>query len=238
VQLLANITLKDLQQCVERVPSNKALQTSRDNAATHFDWNALHQPGQSLVKLIDKPGVPLIVIHGATGAITAFMPLQGHFTTPLWAFQMTPDTPTDSLLEIATFYFLQIKEKRPKGPYRLAGYSACTLLAMEVARLFEANGDEIKQLIFLDHFPTLFASDYFGITDQNITAGSSGCELFTSMLKIMIDCYLRDNTTMRQKMGKEIAAAHNGLETRQAVQEHYRGFQNTFNVSIKYLWDL
>ncbi|KAF8213913.1 hypothetical protein K438DRAFT_1902128 [Mycena galopus ATCC 62051] len=87
-----------------------------------------------------------------------FQPLQQHFTSALWAFQYTPDTPLTNFSELTAFYFARLKEARPHGPYRLGAYSATCLVAMELARRLEAGGETVLQLAFIDHFPLLYAS--------------------------------------------------------------------------------
>ncbi|KAK0472519.1 NRPS-like enzyme [Armillaria novae-zelandiae] len=74
----------------------------------------------------------------------------------VWTMTVTPDTPLTSLREMAAFYFAKIKEERPVGPYRLASYSASSLLLVVLVKLFEDNGDEVAQATILDHFPAMF----------------------------------------------------------------------------------
>ncbi|KAF8200274.1 polyketide synthase [Pholiota molesta] len=156
LQLLADITLQDLEQ---RIQEKEDLPSQLPESAS----------GQTVVKLVQGEGIPLILIHGASGNIVSFIPLQERFNTPLWAIQHTPECPMDSLQAMAAFYFLKIKAARPSGPYRLGGYSGCSLLAFEVAYLLRDSGDRVSQLVMLDHFPTLYSSPFiFPLDDETI----------------------------------------------------------------------
>ncbi len=54
---------------------------------------------------------------------------------------------------MAAFYFHKIKVEQPHGPYRLASYSATSILLIVLVKLFEDNGDTVLQAVMLDHFP-------------------------------------------------------------------------------------
>lgn len=113
--------------------------------------------GQSLVKLREGSGEPpLIMLHGAGGLYFEYVFFAEKFRTAVWTMTVTPDTPLTSLREMAAFYFTKIKEERPVGPYRLASYSASSLLLVVLVKLFEDNGDEVAQATILDHFPAMF----------------------------------------------------------------------------------
>jgi thioesterase domain-containing protein len=52
--------------------------------------------------------------------------------------------------DLATKYVAALRERVPKGPYHLGGYSAGALLALEVARQLRAQGEEVDLLVMLD----------------------------------------------------------------------------------------
>ncbi|PBL03992.1 NRPS-like enzyme [Armillaria gallica] len=78
------------------------------------------------------------------------------FRTAVWTLTIVPGTPLNSLSELASFYFVQIKAERPHGSYRFASYSSSSLLLVVLVKLFEDNGDEVAQAVMLDHFPAMF----------------------------------------------------------------------------------
>src|SRR5436190_16323309 len=50
------------------------------------------------------------------------------------------------LYEIFATYYQHIKGTQPRGPCAIAGYSFGAMIAFEVSKLLEANGDEVKSL--------------------------------------------------------------------------------------------
>ncbi|KAJ6611341.1 hypothetical protein B0H10DRAFT_369055 [Mycena sp. CBHHK59/15] len=114
---------------------------------------------QPLVEICGGSGTPLILLPGGTGSIAVFFALQEHFQDALWAIQITESTPMHSFETLVGFWKQQICEKRPHGPYRLAAYSASTLLAVALTKMMEDAGEEVLQLTFIDHCPMLWAGE-------------------------------------------------------------------------------
>ncbi|KAF7355656.1 Polyketide synthase [Mycena sanguinolenta] len=163
LQLLADVTLQDLQGRLTDVVDQHDKEAVTETTGTEeqpYDWKNPNQQGENIVKLVigRADDIPLILVHGSAGDPVPFQPLQQRFTSALWAFQYTPDTPLTDLDELASFYFAQIKAARPNGPYRLGAFSATCLVALELARRLEADGETVLQLAFIDHFPLLYAS--------------------------------------------------------------------------------
>ncbi|KAF9023805.1 hypothetical protein BDZ89DRAFT_1136449 [Hymenopellis radicata] len=125
---------------------------------------------ETIVKLCDGSGeLPLIIIHAGGGSIHAFRPLKEKFSSELWAIQVTPDTPLETLMDQAKFYYQRIKEKQANGPYRFATFSGSSILGFALARIFEQNEDIVCQLALIDHFPTAFLCPVFGIDVSEMT---------------------------------------------------------------------
>ena len=152
MQLLGDLSLDDLilrmrdTKRIVEVPAACTIERP-------FAWDALHQPGQTILKLVIGSGTPLIIVHGGAGDVATFRAIQEQFTTPLWAIQTTPNTPMDSIDTLAQFYFEKIKEARPAGPYRIAGFSASSMITLRLVQLLETNEDEIVQLHLRRPFP-------------------------------------------------------------------------------------
>ncbi|KAH8693160.1 Alpha/Beta hydrolase protein [Talaromyces proteolyticus] len=131
-------------------------------------WPELGRVGETIVKLREGEN-PLIIIHGAGGTIHAFPPLQEKFRSGLWAIQVTPDTPLDSMENLVSFYYAAIKREQPHGPYRLSAFSATSIVAVALAKQLEAEGSVVAQLALLDHVPGFYACPVYGI-DKGILA--------------------------------------------------------------------
>ncbi|KAK0184801.1 NRPS-like enzyme [Armillaria mellea] len=131
--------------------------TAEADAEAYPEIDSVPDLGQSLIKLREGSGEPpLIMLHGAGGLYFEYVFFADKFRTAVWTMTVTPDTPLTSIREMAAFYFAKIKAERPTGPYRLASYSASSLLLVVLVKLFEDNGDEVVQATILDHFPAMF----------------------------------------------------------------------------------
>jgi len=211
IQLLANVCVDDL---LARMKENgsKSRTTSTTHGSKEFDWTNLNASGQTVVKLVDLDGIPLIIIHGISGAIITFKPLQDSFTTPLWVLQTTPETPLNSVDATALFYFQEIKKHRPVGPYRLGGICATSIITYRLAMLFEANGDELIELIMIEHFPLLFCT--WNFDKESIESGIASRKLVRQGILLLADVYARDGSLGREKMGKEYLNLFDGIVTK------------------------
>ncbi|KAK0200586.1 NRPS-like enzyme [Desarmillaria ectypa] len=108
---------------------------------------------RNIVKLRDGAGEPPSI---AQEDCLEYAFYADKFRTSVWALTIIPETPLNSLPELASFYFAKIKAERTHGPYRFASYSSSSLLLVVLVKLFEDNGDEVAQAVMLDHFPTMF----------------------------------------------------------------------------------
>ncbi|KAJ8089407.1 hypothetical protein PM082_014655 [Marasmius tenuissimus] len=141
-------------------------------AGQQIKWPRVPPAKEVIVKLRHVPGqIPLIMLHGGGGNIHSFGPLQKKFHSAIWAIQSTPDTPLSSIHAQAEFYVQKIKEEQPQGPYRLAAFSATAITLLEMVHIIENGGDKIIQLVFIDHFPTVFFAPPMGL-DTDLTSMS------------------------------------------------------------------
>jgi amino acid adenylation domain-containing protein len=106
---------------------------------------------------------PLFCIHGADGHALTF----GDFARalseagedrPVFALEARGladgQEPLQSIEEMADLYLAAIREVRPRGPYRLLGYSMGSKIAFTMARELERAGETVEQLVLVD-IPTL-----------------------------------------------------------------------------------
>jgi hypothetical protein len=210
MQLLADLTLDDLMSKVTNLrPMSKEVPPD-DPTIRPYSWGTMGQAGQTILKLVDGYGTPLIIVHGGAGIVTVFKGIQEQFHTPLWALQLTEDTPVDSFDHLVEFYFRKIKEARPFGGIRLAGYSASSIIILALARLFEKNGDELLQLAFVDHFPLLFASPGQAPAYELEDVDAAAARAVSDAVKLICDTYAQDPNPARRLYGVGLATASRG----------------------------
>jgi acyl-CoA synthetase (AMP-forming)/AMP-acid ligase II/thioesterase domain-containing protein/acyl carrier protein/NADP-dependent 3-hydroxy acid dehydrogenase YdfG len=99
---------------------------------------------------------PLFCIHGAGGNILMYRGLSQYLGAdqPLYGLQPqgldAETTPIDRLQEMAELYVAQMRKLQPEGPYYLTGLSVGGLIAYEMARILEAQGQKIALLAIID----------------------------------------------------------------------------------------
>lgn len=98
---------------------------------------------------------PLYLVHGAGLEVLVFQDLIKYVDTeqPVIAIQAVglndDEYPGDSIEEIAAKYVREIIQHNPHGPYSIAGFSAGSIIAFEIARQINAQGRTIS---FLGNF--------------------------------------------------------------------------------------
>lgn len=110
---------------------------------------------QRLGQVSDNDVIPLFCIcgvnlySGLAQAMATHRPVFGAFVSieedVAAGRQLWLDVPT-----LATSYLMAIKQVRPTGPYILGGVSFGGLLAFEMARQLERQGEEVRLLVLLD----------------------------------------------------------------------------------------
>ncbi|KAJ4480137.1 putative polyketide synthase [Lentinula aciculospora] len=193
-----------------------------------YDWKTPpNQPGETLIKLIDRPGeTPLIFTHGGGGNLLTFTPLQEYFKSALWGVQVTPETPLESVERTAKFYYEKIKEAQPHGPYRIGGYCASALIAYELVYQFQQAGDEISQWVMLDFSPAIFGSYHFteGLDEETIRTKVPTKDVIGIGIRLMDRMTELDTNEGAKKVITEIWDAHNGLPAREHIKLQHRAF--------------
>jgi acyl carrier protein len=116
-------------------------------------------------------GIVFALASAGTGAplffngIDRMLARQGLWTVPCPVFAIANGaaganfTNARSLQSLATFYLDAVRRIQARGPYRLAGFSACAMIVLEMAQQLRAQDDEVELLFFLD---PLLPEDLFG----------------------------------------------------------------------------
>src|SRR5205807_6296229 len=101
----------------------------------------------------------LFCVHPAGGLSWCYAPLLRYLPDdiPLYGLQATGLDGTgelpESLPAMAADYLQRLRSVQPSGPYRLLGWSFGGLVAHEMARQLQAQGEQVAAMIVLDAYP-------------------------------------------------------------------------------------
>ena len=107
------------------------------------------QPYNPVVPLrIGGDRTPLWLIHPGTGEVLVFINLVKYITDrPLYALRARgfedDQRCFETMSEVLEAYYSHIKKTQPQGPYAILGYSEGGIIAFELAKLLEADGDKV-----------------------------------------------------------------------------------------------
>ncbi|MFI6641238.1 AMP-binding protein [Streptomyces sp. NPDC050504] len=92
---------------------------------------------------------PLFVVHPGVGEVLVFVNLAKYFVDdrPFYALRARGfnehEKPFRTFEEMVDCYVAGIRSKQPHGPYALAGYSFGAVVAFEIAKILEAEGERV-----------------------------------------------------------------------------------------------
>jgi thioesterase domain-containing protein len=100
--------------------------------------------------------VPFFCVHGAGGNVLNFRDLSRGLSAaqPFYGLQASGvdgvSRPHESITEMASAYLLEIRQRQPRGPFLIGGYSAGGIVAFEMAKQLTAQGDRVALLALID----------------------------------------------------------------------------------------
>lgn len=109
-----------------------------------------HSPYNPVVALGTKGSkTPLWLVHPGVGEVLVFLNLAKFITErPVYALRARGFEENEpvftSIAEVVDIYSQNMKRIQPKGPYAIAGYSFGAMLAFEISKQLESQGDEVK----------------------------------------------------------------------------------------------
>jgi amino acid adenylation domain-containing protein len=118
---------------------------------------AVRLPLVALQTFGDRP--PLFLAHPAGGHVICYRGLAVNLAPDQPVYGLQPRgledgmEPIADLREMAAYYVEGIRRFRPRGPYRLGGWSFGGVVAWEMARQLRAAGEEVDLLALLDTSP-------------------------------------------------------------------------------------
>ncbi|MFD6096653.1 amino acid adenylation domain-containing protein [Nocardiopsis flavescens] len=106
----------------------------------------------------DGDAPPLFCIHPASGMAWSFSGLPrllgpGQPVHGMQSPVLTGAEPAADVEALAADYLERIRSVRPRGPYRLLGYSFGGMVAHAVASLLQEDGEEVEFLALVDSYP-------------------------------------------------------------------------------------
>ncbi|MFP2962961.1 thioesterase domain-containing protein, partial [Myxococcus sp. 1LA] len=106
----------------------------------------------------DGTGTPVFLVHAVGGAVGPYRELARRMgtTRPIYAFQAAGldghEPPLEQVEALARRYVGAMREVQPEGPYVLGGWSLGGVVAFEMARELERQGQRVALLVMLDSF--------------------------------------------------------------------------------------
>ncbi|WP_055698439.1 non-ribosomal peptide synthetase [Streptomyces silaceus] len=149
-------------------------------------------------------GTPLFCVHPAGGEAIGFRHLaaRSELRSPLYALQTPPTASADgaphedqSVEALAARYLKAIRTVAPTGPYLLLGWSMGGLVAFEMARLLEQQGERTAMLFLVESYLSEQLPD--SDEDSDEAAGADGADAGgeTDAERLDLDLRLRANRT-------------------------------------------
>lgn len=140
ITILSNPNAEEMSKALERLKSGNDREYERP-----------YNPVVALGTKGSRVKVPLWLVHPGVGEVLVFFNLAKFITErPVYAlrargFEQNEDFFT-SIPEIVSIYTQHIKRVQPNGPYAISGYSFGAMLAFEISKRLESQGDEVKFL--------------------------------------------------------------------------------------------
>ena len=118
-----------------------------------------HSPPEILVKFHEGAGVPFFCVHPIGGSVLCYAEFARALgqERPFYALQSPPAnnlaTLPDTLEEMASLYKREIQRVQAVGPYLLGGWSMGGVVAFEIAKQFQREGNSVGLLALFDTYP-------------------------------------------------------------------------------------
>jgi len=132
-----------------------------DSEETHTDQTETLEKdlplGVVCLKQSESTQPPLMLLHGADGAVMFYREFASRLNTQSTIYGLESPLLSDpefeipdSVEQLAVGYLQRIRTLQPQGPYRIAGYSFGGVLAYEIVRQLESDGEKVETLIMYD----------------------------------------------------------------------------------------
>ncbi|KAL7746326.1 hypothetical protein RI367_008334 [Sorochytrium milnesiophthora] len=227
--------LADLAACAQRL-------VPEQHMALASDASRVLLPIQT-----EWPSKPtLFIVHAVQGLASNFLTLRGRVTAANIIGMASPylmskaAEPPSTLAELAQAYCQAILNHQPHGPYYIGGYSFGGQVAMEIARLLQQSGRELRCLVLFDSHrcacspvPAPSEAD-LRISDASVQELVAGVATTDLPLRDLVERETRRNLHLLRSHYPEplpcpaylLRAAHN-TNSRASMHDPYNGWQTT-----------
>lgn len=110
--------------------------------------------GAAVVELApSEGGEALFLVHAIAGTVHGYLPLARALAGTYRSFGIaggSEPAPAGSPRELGERYLQLVRAEQPSGPYALGGWSTGGLVAYEMARLLEEQGEPVSRLVLVD----------------------------------------------------------------------------------------
>jgi polyketide synthase PksN len=161
-----------------------------------------------------QTGRPVFWFHGGLGGVEAYRELAQAMPRPFYGIQakgwMTEKSPLQGIEAMSAYYVHIIRTMQPRGPYDLGGYSMGGMIAYEVTRQLQEQGEVIDSIVMLDTYdvidrvanPDFNKKAMLGVVNLAIQATHTQDEAATARLVNTheLDCTADDQSFWQQLM--------------------------------------
>ncbi|MFI7237402.1 beta-ketoacyl synthase N-terminal-like domain-containing protein [Streptomyces cyaneofuscatus] len=142
-------------------------------------------PPPELVRLNGATeGRPVFWIHGALAGVESYRTIAERIDRPFYGIQarglLTEDAPIEGITAMAEHYTEVIRSVQPEGPYDVGGFCLGGIVAYEVTRRLQAQGQDVASLTMVD------SPDETGLAKSNAngfqSARSAALQVVNSLL--------------------------------------------------------
>ncbi|WP_329226155.1 thioesterase domain-containing protein [Streptomyces sp. NBC_01460] len=129
-------------------------------------------PAPELVRLNGATeGRPVFWIHGALAGVESYRTIAERIDRPFYGIQarglLTEDAPIEGVTAMAEYYTELIRSVQPEGPYDIGGFCLGGIVAYEVTRRLQAQGQDVASLTMVD------SPDETGLAKSNANGAQS-----------------------------------------------------------------
>ncbi|MEU6391716.1 beta-ketoacyl synthase N-terminal-like domain-containing protein [Streptomyces sp. NPDC046939] len=129
-------------------------------------------------------GRPVFWIHGALAGVESYRTIAERIDRPFYGIQarglLTEDAPIEGVTAMAEYYTGIIRSVQPEGPYDIGGFCLGGIVAYEVTRRLQAQGQDVTSLTMVD------SPDETGLAKSNAngfqSARSAALQVVNSLL--------------------------------------------------------